>query len=49
MIIIIFILILIWYFQPWVDYYKDYRGTKHLVLWYNWKGFRNFYDFSGDY
>lgn len=33
--VIIFILILLYLqFLPTVDYYKDYRNKKHVLLWY---------------
>ena len=33
-IILIIFLGLIVLFRPWIDYYTDYRGVKHLILWY---------------
>ena len=49
MIWIIFLLILIAYARPWIDIYKDYRGVKHIVLWYNnFKGERAFINIVGD-
>lgn len=46
------ILLLIWailaYTHPWIDVFKDYRGTKHIVLWYtNFKGERVFINLKG--
>lgn len=34
--IIIFILLIILYLQflPSIDYFKDYRDKKHILLWY---------------
>ncbi len=33
--VIIFILILLYLqFLPTIDYYKDYRNKKHILLWY---------------
>lgn len=40
MIWIILLLILITYTRPWIDVYEDYRGIKHIVLWYS--------DFKGE-
>ena len=38
------------YYNPWIDIYKDYRGEKHIVLWYNdLKGERKFIDLLGDH
>lgn len=48
MIWIIFLLILIVYTHPWIDVYNDYRGTKHIVLWYtDFRGKRVFINLIG--
>lgn len=39
---------IITYTHPWIDYYTDYRGIKHLVLWFtNVKGERKFINLIG--
>jgi hypothetical protein len=50
MILLILILcIIISYTHPWIDVFKDFRGVKHIVLWYtNYKGERKFINLSGD-
>lgn len=40
--IIIILLLTLWFFCPRIDYYKDYRDIKHIVLWYNWFKERKF-------
>ena len=43
-IVLIFILyaIIVWT-HPWFDFYDDYRGIKHIMLWYtNYKGIRKY-------
>ena len=43
MILSIIILAFLWFLLwPRIDYYKDYRDHKHLVLWYNWFKERKF-------
>ena len=47
--LIILCLILLVYTCPRIDSYTDYRGIKHLVLWYtNLKGERDFINLIGD-
>ena len=47
--ILLFLLLAMFYFQPWVDYYIDYREKKHIVLWYNSIfGKRNFINIIGN-
>lgn len=47
--ILILLIIIICYTHPWIDKYKDYRGVKHIVLWYtNLKGERVFVNLQGD-
>ena len=37
------------YTHPWIDVFKDFRGVKHIVLWYtNYKGERKFINLTGD-
>jgi len=34
--------------RPWIDSYTDYRGIKHVVLWYsNFKDERKFINLVG--
>ena len=52
MIIFVIIMFLLWivitYTHPWIDKYTDYRGEKHLVLWYtNLKAERTYIDLIG--
>ena len=48
MIWILLIILLIFYFRPWIDIYTDYKGIKHIVLWYtNLKGKRMFINLIG--
>ena len=42
MITIILIMILLFLCSPHVDYYKDYRNNKHVLIWYNWFSERKF-------
>lgn len=45
---ILLILIVLLYTHPWIDKYTDYRGQKHLVLWFtNHKGDRKFINIIG--
>lgn len=47
--ILLLLLIAMFYFQPWVDCYKDYRNKKHIVLWYtDIFGKRNFINIVGN-
>ena len=48
----IWILLLLWiiitYTHPWIDCYKDYKGSNYIVLWYtNFKGERKFVNLLG--
>ena len=48
-IIITFIIyaIIVWT-HPWIDSFKDYRGIKHILLWYtDFKGERKFINLIG--
>lgn len=46
MILLIIILLLIAYYDPWIDKYKC--GDKvHIILWYNYKGERTFIELYG--
>ena len=37
------------YCRHWIDYYTDYRGEKHLILWYtNFKEERKFINLIGN-
>lgn len=48
MIWILLIILLIFYFRPWIDIYTDYKEIKHIVLWYtNFKGKRMFINLIG--
>lgn len=46
--IIFFILILLIYLQPYIDFFKDYRGQKHFIIWYSFNGKRKFIDLIGN-
>lgn len=49
LILLIILCIILVYTCPWIDSYTDYRGIKHLVLWYtNLKGERDFINLIGD-
>lgn len=48
----IWIILLIWtiiiYTHPWIDVYKDFRGKRHIVIWYtNFKEERKFVEIGG--
>jgi len=45
---LLILLILFFYFQPWVDNYVDYRGQKHIILWYSFNGKRCFINIVGN-
>lgn len=49
MIILILLLILftIFVFDPHLDIFHDYRGEKHIILWYNWFDDRRFINIIG--
>ena len=38
--IVFFIIIFYKIYDPFVDMFEDYRGEKHIILWYNYKGKR---------
>ena len=44
LVIICFCLILL---CPYIDYYIDYRGQKHLTIWYSLNGKRKFINLIG--
>lgn len=47
--ILLLIIIMLFYFQPWVDVYTDYRNQEHIVLWYtNLKGTRSYLNIVGN-
>lgn len=49
MILLIILCLILVYTCPRIDSYTDYRGIKHLVLWYtNLKGKRDFINLIGD-
>lgn len=46
--ILLLIIVVVIYFNPFFDYYIDYTGKKHLVLWYNnFKNERKFINLIG--
>lgn len=48
-IILIIFWVIITYTHPWIDSFVDYRGNKHVVLWYtDFKGNRTFINLIGD-
>jgi hypothetical protein len=34
-------------FSPYLDFFKDYRGKYHIIIWYFWKGERNYINLLG--
>lgn len=36
------------YFNPYIDFFNDYRGNTHIVIWYDFKNKRKFIDLTGD-
>jgi hypothetical protein len=41
-------MLVIIYTRPWIDIYNDYRGVKHITLWYtNLKNERVFINLTG--
>lgn len=47
-IIIMILYAIIGYIHPWIDNFSDYRGEKHIILWYtNFKGERKFINITG--
>ena len=48
-VIVMIVYAIIVYTHPWFDFYTDYRGVKHLVLWYtNYKAERVFINLIGN-
>lgn len=48
LIILLIIFFIILYIRPWIDFYKDYRGIQHVILWYdNYKGERKYINLIG--
>jgi hypothetical protein len=46
--ILLLIIIVIGYTHPWIDVYTDYRGVRHITLWYsNYRGERKFINLIG--
>jgi len=47
--IIFLILLLLVFASPWIDIFTDYRGIKHIILWYTnmVTGERKFIDLIG--
>jgi hypothetical protein len=45
MIYLIIIVVLLIFINPYVDFFKDYRGKNHLIIWYNdlIKNIRHYY------
>lgn len=41
-IVLLILLLVIVYikFNPYLDIFKDYRGIRHYILWYDWNGER---------
>lgn len=46
-IFIIIFTILYSIYDPFIDIFEDYRGEKHIMLWYNKKGKRKFINIIG--
>lgn len=45
---IIFVLImLVIYFNPYIDIYYDYRNNLHIVFWYSYRNKRNYVNILG--
>lgn len=46
--IIILIMFVLLYIHPWIDNYTDFRGQRHIVLWFtNHKGERKYTNIIG--
>lgn len=48
LIILIFLTILYIIYEPYLDFFKDYRGKYHIILWYNNKGERSYINIIGN-
>lgn len=35
MIYLIILLIILYFINPYIDMFRDYRGKKHMIIWYN--------------
>lgn len=33
--ILVIIVYLFWIYDPFIDFFRDYRGKYHIILWYN--------------
>ena len=48
LIILVIILIIIYkLYNPFIDIFEDYRGEKHIILWYNGKNKREYINIVG--
>ena len=46
-IIILLFALCLYLFLPYIDSYTDYRGKKHIVIWYTFNGERKFINLIG--
>ena len=47
LILALLILLFMSIYSPFIDIFKDYTGKNHIIIWYNYKGKRNFIDLLG--
>lgn len=48
-IIILILLLIIYIFSPYIDFFIDYRGKYHIILWYNdFEGQRKYINIIGN-
>ena len=47
-IILLLIVICLFFFSPYIDIFTDYRGKKHIIIWYSIRGRRKFVNLLGN-
>jgi hypothetical protein len=47
-VILVLILLIKNIYDPYIDYFYDYRGEYHIILWYNSNGERKYVNIIGD-
>ena len=47
-VILIIVLVLLIYLNPYIDIFTDYRSKKHILIWFNFKGVRKHFDIMGN-
>ena len=47
LIILLLVIVGCFIFEPYLDAFYDYRENFHIILWYNWRGKRNYINLVG--